>query len=550
MLTVTVGRTNKQINSTSQQLVDSTDLSCRLKEPTSMQSPVFIVQGLNKMTLYNYCKFENRYYWVDDVIYVTTDIQEIHCHLDPLATFKDAIGNSYAYVTFGPSGSKNTWVDDKRFGPDWKLGPSTGSAGASEIHHELDIGMTNVIGDWTIVIATQYALDNMSSGIAYYAFSINDFNQFLDGFADTVNNDMSAITVLQDLFNYVFTAILTGGALAMDNIRSAIIMPVPLQTYIDEGATLATYMCMGSYQWAVTGMTAYRVNPITVLQKNGDFGLNRGTLSTLPNGTYKWLNSPKYCSIEVSHPCGFTDINDNALIGNTKVYWYSELSLTSGDYSIRFTSEQGTENDTIAMIAGNLAMDAMALIPNGSSRGSMGINLGMSLASSGLAGLAGSGYYAKTDTNINKNISSPAADAEGNPTGKRVIDRGTATKTKTEFGSDGISANFNPGTCVATSRGVSFGGGVIGIFALPHGKISVDIEYYYPGIFNPGVDMDSGYEAYCDLYGYPVNRYLKIGDTAGGYIECAGASVQACLGASEANKSTINSFMNHGFYYE
>ena len=549
MLTVTVGRTNKQINSTSQQLVDSTDLSCRLKEPTSMQSPVFIVQGLNKMTLYNYCKFENRYYWVDDVVYVTTDIQEIHCHLDPLATFKDAIGNSYAYVTFGPSGSKNTWVDDVRFGPDWKLGPSTGSAGASEIHHELDIGITNVIGDWTVVIQTQYAIDNVSSGIAYYVFDIDNFYQFLDGFADEVNTDMGALSTVDQIINYLGTMILTGGATAMDNIRSAIIMPVPIQTYIDNGASQVTEMCMGSYRWTVSGFNVYRVPPICVLQKNDDFGLNRGTLSTLPNGTYHWLNSPKYCTIEVSHPCGYTDINDNALMANTKVWWYSELSLTSGDYTIRFTSEQGTENDTIAMVGGNLAMDAMGLVPNGYSKGAMSLDLGMSLASMGMGSAVGGNYYAKTDTTINKNLSAPAADAEGNPTGKRVIDKGQTTRTKTEYGTDGISGNFHPGSSYASSRQASFGGGVIGIFALPHGKVSVDIEYYYPGIFNPGVDMDSGYTAYCDLYGYPVNRYLKIGNLSG-YIECAGASVQACLGASEANKSTINSFMNHGFYYE
>lgn len=548
MLTVTVGRTNKQINSTSQQLVDSTDLSCRLKEPTSMQSPVFIVQGLNKMTLYNYCKFENRYYWVDDVIYVTTDIQEIHCHLDPLATFKDAIGNSYAYVTFGPSGSKNTWVDDVRFGPDWKLGASSGVSG-TELHHELDIGMTNVIGNWTVVIQTQYAIDYQSSGVAYYAFSINDFFQFLDGFADAIDNDMSALSTIQDITYYIGQAILTGGALAMDNIRSAIIMPVEIQKYIDSGAVVVTEMCLGTVRWTVTGMTVYRVPPICVWQDNGDFGLNRGAISTLPNGTYHWLNSPKYCTIEVSHPCGFVDINETSLMANTKVWWYSELSLTSGDYSIRFTSEQGTENDTVSMIAGNLAMDAMGLVPNGYSMGAQPMNVGMSLASMGLSGALGGSSYAKTDTTINKNLSTPAADAEGNPTRYRVNDRGTVTKTKTEYGTDGISGNFHPGSTYAPTRQVSFGGGVIGIFALPHGKISVDIEYYYPGIFNPGVDMDSGYTAYCDLYGYPVNRYLKIGNLSG-YIECAGASVQACLGASESNKATINSFMNHGFYYE
>ena len=57
------------------------------------------------------------------------------------------------------------------------------------------------------------------------------------------------------------------------------------------------------------------------------------------------------------------------------------------------------------------------------------------------------------------------------------------------------------------------------------------------------------YTDYCDRYGYPCNRYLKLGDITG-YCQCAGASVQGASGATQSNLSTINSYLNSGIYIE
>src|SRR5574343_826021 len=119
MPSIVVGRTPKRINSTSR-LFNSvgTNLSCKLKSPCSMQMPVFRVQGLTKGTLYNYCKFEDNYYWVDDVVYLTNNIHELHCHLDPLATFSDDIKDSKGMVIDGASTFWNEYADDGRLQPE------------------------------------------------------------------------------------------------------------------------------------------------------------------------------------------------------------------------------------------------------------------------------------------------------------------------------------------------------------------------------------------------------------------------------------------------
>ena len=82
MPTLQIGSISKKINSTKQTFTSSYSYDCKLKDDCSMQSPVFLVQNLTKGNLYNFAKFEGRYYYVDDIIYRTDDIQEVHEQMD------------------------------------------------------------------------------------------------------------------------------------------------------------------------------------------------------------------------------------------------------------------------------------------------------------------------------------------------------------------------------------------------------------------------------------------------------------------------------------
>ena len=124
MPTITIGNTSKKINSTSQSF-SGTQLSCRLKNPTSLHDPVFEVQGLTDGSMYNYASYGSRYYWVDDVIQVTNTISEVHCHLDPLATFKSAITGTSALVIYGDSTNWSKLIDDTRLQPEMRYATET-----------------------------------------------------------------------------------------------------------------------------------------------------------------------------------------------------------------------------------------------------------------------------------------------------------------------------------------------------------------------------------------------------------------------------------------
>ena len=109
--------------------------------------------------------------------------------------------------------------------------------------------------------------------------------------------------------------------------------------------------------------------------------------------------------------------------------------------------------------------------------------------------------------------------------------------------------------------------GIGGVFAnsgISSGAASGQIGGGLPGLFlgNSGYNGEivfkmmqllpkdlANYTAYCDKYGYPCNQFLTIGSVSG-YCQCAGASVEGATGASEASKSTINSFLNSGIYIE
>ena len=119
---VSFGATSKRINSTSQTYTTyASNVDVILKDPCSSQTPVFRVTrsafGNNPLT-FNYAQWGSWYYWVDDIVYLTNDIIEIHCHLDPLATYKTAITGSYGLVIYGDSAHHNEYADDTRFYPE------------------------------------------------------------------------------------------------------------------------------------------------------------------------------------------------------------------------------------------------------------------------------------------------------------------------------------------------------------------------------------------------------------------------------------------------
>lgn len=487
-MNIIIGTTSKRSNSTSQTF-NGVSLACKLKEPTSIHDPTFIVQGLSHGTMYNYASYNGFYYWVDDVIYMTNDIFEVHCHTDPLATFKTEICNTKSLILFGDNSHKTPFKDDFRFGPDIKLDRTTG-VGTGGLSMGLDRN------NWTVIMTCQASGNNFAySGIVTYAMRPSTFSRVLWGFSSVVNSDIatwSTSDIFDILKNYAIR-LLTGGIQAMDNIRGVNIVPIPYSTISAVGVS-SNVIYMGPYQFGLdNGDTVSIIDPSYTSGGNSVISLAR----PIPNTTYKWLNSTKYCSIKICHPCGLEDINDNSLLNNSSIYLWWSLNYASGEYTIRITSESSKDSDTIKVISGCVAIDLLSLIP--ASNNSM-------------------------DSNLHNSVGSIVPLVTGN-----IVQFNAGN-----HGPIGTMSNFNTGYS--------------SIFNMTAGyEIFYDIEYYIPAIFSGGDSTE--YNEYCSLYGYPVDRYLKVGDISG-YCQCSNATVSNISGATESDKDIINNYLNSGIYIE
>ena len=512
-VSVIIGITNKRINSTSTQFADSVNLSCRLKEPCSQQNPVFIVQGLSKTTYYNYAQFMNHYYWVDDVMWLTNDIQEVHCHLDPLGTYKNAIKNSYAYVQYGDSANWNKFIDDVRISPELEA-PEFSDTKMFVIDNNIDL--TN----GTVVM--RYMDCGNGGGVKTAGMSLTAFWSMLE---DLTNVFTSTSTIGE------ITAKMGGQGSWRDNILSCMYIP---------------------YQLPKTGNTQLRLGGVTCNCTWGDLGaveIRTGSGSIDIDwsvfNNYPFAKTSRWTSIQVCTPFGYADIPIDELRNQSKLYFMVCTDCISGEMSIKFSERTNGDGKCYAYFSGGIGVSMMDMlgtgigfkqglgnaIKYGAELGIGAFTLGASMGSASLS--ASRGVMSQANA-------VGATGAEYNEYVKQAQTAGTQAAI-----ASGISS---VSSCIPTGVGnprVSGGGGS-GLSSLcmtsPYGYGVFVMKGFRPLMLN-------GYTDFCDMYGYPVNYYLQLSSITG-FCKCCGASVQNCLGATEANKSTINSYLNSGIYIE
>lgn len=168
---ITLYKFSKKNNSTAQPSGGNT-VNVRLKEPTSVLHPVFILQS-NDLD-YNYCKWNNRYYYIDDVISDANNYTEYHCSVDALASWKSYIGASTEYVIRSAS-QFDGYITDM-FYP-MKPKPKETKLVLSTLNNSYQ-GSSFVVG----VVNND---TNSSGAITYYSMSASQFKNLLHFMLDT-----------------------------------------------------------------------------------------------------------------------------------------------------------------------------------------------------------------------------------------------------------------------------------------------------------------------------------------------------------------------------
>lgn len=110
-VTATFYNFSKRKNSTKVIDVDGTDFEVNLKGTTSLLRPVFLLSA--DSFNYNYCNFNGRYYWIDDIRSIRNDLWSVECSVDVLASWKSDIVNTTAMVLYSAS-DNNQLIKDSR----------------------------------------------------------------------------------------------------------------------------------------------------------------------------------------------------------------------------------------------------------------------------------------------------------------------------------------------------------------------------------------------------------------------------------------------------
>lgn len=548
---ITIGKMTKRINSTKQTFVpdaNATNMEVLLKDDCAMTSPVFEVHKskFNTSGFYNYLSWGSWYYWIDEIIYTSNDIWEIHTHVDPLATLKSDIQNTYALVVYGDKANHNIYADDIRFSPEKLFNhhePAEQNLFGMNFSTQGSIIMTftqTCSVDWMNPTPSGQTIPNC--GIHTALMSLSAFNSCIKDLKDF---DLMAGWSGDGAFEIVqaFQRLIqsTGGGSLLDNIQNAIWLPFDV-------ASIKTAIGSANYQTR-TGMMIggvlsmntewYEIANNFVLSRNNSISYAINDLIKDPNDAtvkYWFLKNARFLSLQVATPGGYTNVpidiyKTTTDTSNVSIYSRSSLNITTGEWSLKL-SKSSDYSDTLASFSGNMSANIKGFIYNGQTTSGMIADAGAGIVTGALA--MGVGGIATGVLTGQKMQTLSGYSKEGL--------KHYATTLNWKEADSGITGSIPQTNFNANQPSGTYGGSLTSIFLTPNpGKLTARFECWAP------TNIDTYYD-YCDKYGYPVNKYMKLNNITG-YVKCAGASVEAA-GASESMISTVNSFLNAGIYIE
>lgn len=194
----------KRLNSTARPTGTGDKISCVFKNNTSILNPVLTLQ-LSTKPGYNYFKFDNRYYWITDIISLNNNRWMITGRIDALATFKGHIQATSAFVLY--DSTANTQLPDTRLAIETDVDTNVSTA-------SMPWGFTTGTGAGTYFIATVGEKDmldidfaptsgaviagqvqtNQRNGTGVYAIPYSSIEQIGFDLTDFFNNLASIIT--------------------------------------------------------------------------------------------------------------------------------------------------------------------------------------------------------------------------------------------------------------------------------------------------------------------------------------------------------------------
>ena len=328
---------SKRVNSTLQP-TGGTQITVVLKENCSLENPVFIVS--TPITDYTYVEAFGHYYFVTDIVNINATQSEIHCGLDPMATYKSEIGATSAYVVYDETA--NSDIQDSRLAV--HATPTVTRATASAYDNFSPTGS---------VIVTATGEDKTH----VYSINANDVEKLIPDVNTQVANifaqDWTPTDSLLDIYYGIISAIkqIVGSSRVADNITDIRWIP-----FSYTGSAGTDTIKAGCYDTQVTG---YKLA----------FGVSRLHTYTasvnIPWQFSDWRNAEPYSQVYLRIPfVGVINLPASSLKGLSSLSLFSSLDALTGDISMDLYAG--------SQIVGSYGASTSAKIPIGNNAPSIG----------------------------------------------------------------------------------------------------------------------------------------------------------------------------------
>lgn len=485
MPTIYFGSISKRKNSTYQPTLSSS-YDCIIKQPSSIDNPVFIIQDASFNMAFNYAKWENTYYFVDSIITVRNDVWEVHCSIDVLATYKAEIIASTQYVSYS-SLSGGTWLADTRI-------PLLKDATVSAASTTMNFLFTDA-GFYVLTAVGKDGCHTYCCDISHLTSLIDDISTWTDTIAnDFLSNlptgNSSPEEAIENLYNVMAKCGAVGNAYtdAPSCIRSCIWVPF-FASFFADGGGVTIYL--GQYD---TGVTAYKCKPTPE---------TRTASVSIPWQYSDWRRA--VCEeVYLYLPLvGLVAIPSDEIVKETAidVTW----SATATDGCIAYLVKAG--NQVIGTYGANCSVNYPIGISQQASAGEIVQSIG---------------------AGINKTVSGGISGA----------------KTGGIAGAIGGTLGALPGAAydIINTASMSYNSCIGGIGGGAGTGLSLDLKCFtvaHPTVITPS-DMK-------DTMGLPTMKPVSL-STLTGYCQCANAHVAAPAMAGELDM--IDAYLNSGFYIE
>ena len=503
MATVKFTTFAKRRNSTKQptSVTWDTRSNTYLKEATSQDRPVFKVTGNNFN--YNYCEWDGKYYFIDEIESLINNEIAVHCILDPLATYKSEILASTQFVSYSASATPDANLMDNRIPVKKNVVVGSNTASMSGVINANGFYVVTVIGkDGCAVYAMdQVTIKAMINEISNWESNgINNASNIIQTQSISTTDFGDAITALNDTLGTIGEALINSGfvgnayAQAPSCIRSCIWVPFFPTQFLDTGADLylGNFRCGSLHPYILKG------EPVT------------GTVTvSIPwhhSGWRRAVCEDVYLYLPFA---GMIGLSSDSLAGSSSLS--IKYSATATDGVISYEVKAGSQ------VLGTYAGQCSANYPIGVSQ----------QASAGqIAQTAFAGLEKTVNCAINSSLS--------------PVSTGAAT---VGAALTGVEAVYNMAD-VALSRNNSCIGGVGG-----GAGAGLDLNIICYTVSHDTTIPASGtdYTNYVANMGVPVMKSMSLSGLTG-FTQCANAHVEASATAGELD--AIDRYVNSGFYIE